>query len=113
MRMLFFDREGAPISSHQWQALAADTAYQRVDDTVLDGRVRVSTVWVGINYNFRPSGPPLIFETAIFGLPDGSEWFQRFPSEELAREGHAFAVLYAGDLLANVSAPANDRVDED
>ena len=33
------------------------------------GKVKVSTVFLGIDHNFRGEGPPLLFETMVFGGP--------------------------------------------
>ena len=37
------------------------------DDHV--GAVRVSTVFLGVDHNFFGNGPPLLFETMVFGGP--------------------------------------------
>lgn len=63
--------------------LAADNHV--ADDRVAD--VRVSTVWLGLDHNFLGVGPPLIFETMIFGGPhDG--FCERYATEEQAKAGH-------------------------
>jgi hypothetical protein len=54
-------------------------------DTV-DG-VDVSTVWMGINHRYGP-GPPLIFETMVFGGPLNQDC-RRYTTIEQARAGHA------------------------
>ena len=40
--------------------------YKRVAFTVVAEGIHVSTVWLGIDHNFTPYGPPLIFETMVF-----------------------------------------------
>jgi hypothetical protein len=58
------------------------------DDRV--GRVRVSTVLLLIDHAFGP-GPPVIFETMIFGgWHDQRQW--RYTSMEAARCGHVRAL---------------------
>jgi hypothetical protein len=53
-------------------------------DTI--GDAKVSTVFVCINHQFG-SGPPILFETMIFGGPlDQSQW--RYSTREAALEGH-------------------------
>ncbi|WP_166903861.1 hypothetical protein [Mycobacterium sp. DL440] len=32
-----------------------------------DDEVVVSTVWLGLNHSFTDDGPPIIFETMVFG----------------------------------------------
>jgi|SRR5580698_2169976 hypothetical protein len=50
------------------------------------GDERVSTVWLGLNHNWMP-GPPLIFETMIFGHTyDGYQ--RRYSTKEQAAEAH-------------------------
>jgi len=67
---IYFDREGRPLTTDQWIAKFEDAQargedYRRVaEDTV--GPYWVSTVWLGINHNYGPHGPPLIFQTMIF-----------------------------------------------
>lgn len=56
------------------------------DDTA--GGVRVSTVFLGIDHSFGSSGPPLLFETMVFGGEhDGKQ--ERYSTWEEAEEGHA------------------------
>lgn len=39
------------------------------------GDVKVSTVFLGLDHNYSPTGPPLIFETMVFGgKMDQEEW---------------------------------------
>lgn len=80
----FFNREGQPITSAQWLALMGRPGYQRV---ALDevGEVEVSTVWLGLNHRWADDGPPLIFETMIFGgSQDGAQWRHTSEVEALA-----------------------------
>lgn len=62
------------------------------------GDVKVSTVWLGIDYNFGGSERPLIFETMVFG-GEHDELCHRYSTEAEALAGHAevcSAVLRAG-----------------
>ena len=59
----------------------------------LFGGCRVSTIFLGLDHSFG-SGPPLLWETMIFGGPlDGDEW--RYASRSEAAAGHESAVLAA------------------
>lgn len=82
---LYYGWEGEPITGEQWTALFADKRHVG-EDTI--GDVRVSTVWLGLDHRFLGDGPPLIFETMIFG-GDLDEQTERYGSEREAREGHA------------------------
>jgi hypothetical protein len=55
------------------------------DDTV--GDVRVSTVFLGLDHSFG-GGPPLLYETMVFGGPlDGEQ--ERYSTRAEAEAGHA------------------------
>ncbi len=59
----------------------------------------ISTVFLGINHQFFPGAPPLLFETMIFG--DGSDEYQeRCSTWEEAEAMHERAVAHAKELLA-------------
>jgi hypothetical protein len=53
----------------------------------------VSTVWLGLDHNFRPTGPPLIFETMVIN-PSGEweDYQERYSTENEAILGHMRAV---------------------
>jgi hypothetical protein len=58
------------------------------------GVARVSTVFMGIDHNFTRGGPPLLFETMIFGGPE--DGFQaRYSTWDEAEAGHAVALHLA------------------
>lgn len=38
--------------------------------------LKVSTVFLGLDHNYGPSGPPILFETMTFGPPETVEWPQ-------------------------------------
>ncbi len=54
------------------------------EDTI--GNVRVSTVFLGIDYRFG-SGPPLLFETMVFGGALHGE-IDRYTKWKKAKQGH-------------------------
>jgi len=66
-----------------------------VADTYLTGDIRVSTVFLGLNHNYG-SGPPLLFETAVF-RPD-VEVMNRYETWEETEFGHQMIVE---DLIKN------------
>lgn len=85
------DREGKPITSmERFALLLADVEYKVVKQEHV-GPYWVSTIWVGIDYNFGMGGPPLIFETMVFGDTDDLSMdldCHRWTTEQHAREGH-------------------------
>lgn len=85
---LFFDREGVSISREQWCLLFEDKEYCRLAFDEIDGAT-VSTVWLGMNHSYG-DGPPLIFETMVFGGELGQEQW-RYSTEQAALAGHQYA----------------------
>ena len=87
----YYDRQGRPITMEQW-ATALEGRSRRIGfDTIKDDgtgqKAEVSTVWLGLDHRFR-EGPPLIFETMVFGGKFDQEQ-ERYSTEEEALAGHA------------------------
>jgi hypothetical protein len=85
-----YDRQGNPIDMWKWVELHKDRTYVVVASDEFEWKgedVYVSTVWLGINYNFIDAGPPIIFETMVFG-GEYDEWQWRYETEAEARAGH-------------------------
>jgi hypothetical protein len=87
-----YDREGRPISFEEWGRLFEDREYQRVARWERNG-ILVSTVWLGIDHAFG-AGPPVIFETMVFGPHGMSDELDqvRYCTEAEARAGHDVVV---------------------
>lgn len=67
-----------------------EDADRHIADTVI-GDIRVSTVFLGINHEWDPGKPPLLFETMMFGGEyDEDMW--RYSTWEEAEAGHEKAV---------------------
>lgn len=65
--------------------------------------VQISTVFIGLNHRFFGHGPPLLFETMIFGGPlDQSQW--RYSSWDDAITGHAAAVRKVRETMPSASS---------
>jgi hypothetical protein len=82
-----YDRDGRPMSMDEFSARLMDMAYKHVAATAIGDDVEVSTVWLGVDHNFTRTGPPLIFETMVFG-GDMDGCGERWPNAEAARAGH-------------------------
>ncbi len=65
-----------------------------VAKTDLPGDVHVSTVFLGLDHNHTGKGPPLLFETMVFGGPLHDEQW-RYCTWEEAEAGHKAAVKLA------------------
>lgn len=86
----WYDKGGRPLDLMEWARLFEDHAYRRVAEDQI-GEVRISTVWLGLNHRHMFPGPPLIFETMIFGGEgDGEVW--RYSTLEQAIAGHRAVV---------------------
>lgn len=89
----FYDRQGKPLELMAWARLHEDNAYKIVKQDRIGEEpddVLVSTVWLGSDHRFG-GGPPLIFETMIFGGEHG-DYQERFSTEAEALDGHARAL---------------------
>lgn len=99
--MMYFDIDGEPISGEQWARLMSDVEYKRIALTRVDDSgfvVEVSTVWLGLDHSFGFGGPPLLFETMVFGGPfDEEQW--RWPNKVAALAGHDQVVAEVKALL--------------
>lgn len=73
----------------EW-ALWLQKADMRVNKTIITDEIRVSTVFLGMDYSFG-DGPPLLFETMIFGGKH-DDYMERYCTWEEAEKGHLEAV---------------------
>jgi len=85
MSLEYFDRSGEEISFERWVELASDREYKTLRQDAI-GNTEISTVWLGLNYEWDPDRPPLIFETMIFS-PEPIDC-RRYSSEEDALKRH-------------------------
>lgn len=95
------DAAGEPVREPdviRW-AKRFESGERRVALAELPGGVRVSTVFLGIDHNFSGGGPPLLYETMVFGGPHAF-WQDRHASRVAALDAHA---RVAGNLLAGLA----------
>jgi hypothetical protein len=60
--------------------------------------IKVSTVFLGLDHNFGLTGPPILFETMIFG-GEHHEYQERYATRDEAFKGHKKALALAkGEL---------------
>ena len=62
------------------------------------GDVRVSTVFLGLDLSYG-DGPPILFETMVFGLPDEDEPQERYATWEEAEAGHERMVAWVRETM--------------
>lgn len=58
-----------------------------IERTNIDEHVTVSTVFLGLDHNFSREGPPVLFETLVFGGKFAGE-MERYTTWDDAAEGH-------------------------
>jgi len=76
----------------EW-AMWFETADRHVAKTSVNDEVNVSTVFLGLDHSFG-SGPPLLFETMIFG-GEHDQYQDRYETWDQAEVGHEEAVKLA------------------
>jgi hypothetical protein len=93
-RPMYFDRAGTPIDVWAWAKLLEDELDIRRVALDFIGPYRISTVWLGLDHQFLPGGPPLIFETMVFALDEENDGLDcaRYSTEPQAVVGHAAMV---------------------
>ena len=76
------------VDAARWSAWYEFHYHERIiARTVVHEGIEVSTVFLGLDHRFGESGPPILFETMVFGgLCDGD--IQRYPTMEESRRGH-------------------------
>lgn len=76
-----------PIAWGRWFETADRTVSNDLDEGDSGKTIRVSTVFLGLDHNFGAAGPPILWETLVFGgLLDGE--MMRYSSKEAAAAGH-------------------------
>jgi hypothetical protein len=85
--------KAVPADLMQWAEFFENTAGRTVALTMV-GKVRVSTVFLGIDHSFGSGRGPLLFETMIFGGKH-DQYQERYVTWEEAEAGHAEAVKLA------------------
>lgn len=75
-----------PVGLLEWAKWIEDSNNKRI---ALDfvGKVKISTVFLGIDHSFGRPGPPILFETMVFGGKFNSEQ-RRYATYEQAEAGH-------------------------
>lgn len=106
LRLYVLDDDGEPMPVDDWQVWAAffEQSARRSVATTRVGSYLVSTVFLGIDHNFRGDGPPVLWETMVFHDGHGSRDLdcRRYSSRQDALDGHAVTVALVEVELARV-----------
>ena len=84
----YYSPDGEPITFDEYLRVA--TAENEIVGRDEIGDILVSTIWLGMNHQWG-AGPPLIFETMIFG-GEHDQWQERYSTRAEAEAGHAAAL---------------------
>ena len=111
-KIIYFDRDGRPLEMAGMVAAFESGTNRTVAFTRIVGDdppwvIEVSTVHLVIDHQYG-DGPPLIFETMVFG--DGEGDCERYSTEQQAREGHTRMVA---QVAAGLSRPVVLDIDPD
>jgi hypothetical protein len=97
-----------PISMADGEELLRDAARRRVAHTEV-GQVEVSTVFLVLDHNYGREGPPVLYETMVFGGAH-DQWQRRYATREAALAGHDQAVMLARNPdSADLEPPGRDE----
>ena len=88
------DNEGNPKQEPnliKWAQWFEDIDNRQVATTIVGDDIRISTVFLALDHDFTNEGPPILFETMVFGgkLDD---YQRRYVRIEEARAGHEATV---------------------
>lgn len=85
------DAQGRPVletNLKHWAAWMEQPDHLRVAEEFI-GEIRVSTVFLGLDYNLSTKGAPVLWETKVFGGPLHYETRRSSGSREQAEAQHA------------------------
>jgi hypothetical protein len=72
---------------NQWATEFERTKRRRLFLAEIPPNIRVSTVFLGLNHQYE-EGPPLVFETMVFGGAHDQAWEERYSTYDEAKAGH-------------------------
>ncbi len=116
--MRYFARNGDEITMEQWISLHRDFDYKVVRQEDV-GSYFVSTVWLGLDHNWNPEGPPLFFETMVFPADDGESVLALefdmdcYGSEAAAVAGHEAMVTLVRATMQDVETAVAQAAEDD
>jgi len=92
------DKKPVLVTREEWLNQLSRIDLRRVAETRMKNGIYISTVFLGLDHNWSNYGPPLIFETMIFGGPH-DQYQTRSSTWEEAEEHHRIAVAKAEEIF--------------
>lgn len=92
------DKTYTPCPTLEWAKQCDEmlkNGTKHVADEIVDNK-RISTIWMGLDHQYRENAPPLLFETMIFDHANGYRdiYMTRYSTWQEAEAGHAKAVQW-------------------
>lgn len=81
---------------HEWEIFYSEMSLRIVNKTEI-GDVSISTVFLGLDHGYG-EGPPILFETMIFGGVH-DQYQERYCTWEEAERGHEEAIKLVNNLI--------------
>jgi len=102
LRYYILDADNKPVAVDMptWGEFFETLSNRIVDYTEINSQIYVSTVFLGLDHRHFGDGPPILFETMVFGGPismDQACW--RYASWDDACVGHVVAVRKAREAV--------------
>lgn len=93
-----------PVTLLEWAKwLDSDLGKSRLLWSDAFGKIRVSTVFLGMDHRLHSLGLPILWETMVFGIcnDDGDVYQERYTSKEAAQKGHQDAVEWTKKFMGD------------
>lgn len=98
---MWYGLDGQPIDIYAAEDLLKNEAARRIAHTAVttdQGRITVSTIFLVLDHRFTGDGPPVLWETMIFGGPDDC-FTRRYCFADDARAGHQEVLAWLRGIL--------------
>lgn len=88
----------------EWAAFWGNRDTRRVAWDEFEPGIQISTVFLGIDHRYHGEGPPILFETMVFGLSmEDCDFMMRYSTWDDAETGHKVVVRKVKEQLARAA----------
>ncbi len=90
----YFDKQGNKINQKEWLRLFTDHNYRYIGKTLVD-EITISTIWLGIDRDYKLNTKPNIFQSVVFPClnQDSEEFMRTYATVDEAQIGHFNLVM--------------------